>query len=227
MDQPHGNTNQADANENIGIMDRLRVATAQQHEDAENHPFQQAFFAGRLKRESYVRYLVELHHLYQGLENQIRESSAGTPDLASVVVDENLRVGDLSDDLHYFDARPEDAAPTPTTKKFLAYVSELSENCPIALLGLHYVLEGSNNGSKFIARNIRRAYDLAERGVRTFDPYGSDQRQRWLEYKTRMGRLKLTAAQEDAIVEAAKQMFRLLGSVSSDLMPEQLQEAIV
>ena len=204
-------------------MDRLRVATAQQHEEAENHPFQQAFSSGRLSREAYVRYLVELHHVYAGLENQIRSASDGTPGLAYVVVHENYREGDLADDLDYFGVAPDSFDPTSMTKDFVGHIEVLARANPIALLGLHYVLEGSNNGSKFIARNIRRAYDLGDRGVRALDPYGSDQRQKWLDYKIRMGELKLSQDNSDAIVEAAKHMFKFLGNVSSELMPEKLQ----
>jgi heme oxygenase len=207
----------------VGIMDRLRVATAQQHEEAENHPYQQAFFAGRLSRDEYVRYLVELHHVYTALENRIRSASEEKPDLARVVVEENYRQGDLADDLGYFGVAPDAHRPTAATETFISHIEVLARTNPIALLGIHYVVEGSNNGSKFIARNIRRAYDLSDQGVRTLDPYGSDQRQKWLDYKLRMGALELTQDDRDAIVEAAKYMFTALGRVSSDLMPEKLQ----
>ncbi len=214
------------AGRDVGIMDRLRVATAKQHDEAENHPFQQAFFAGKLLRDSYVRYLIELHHVYGGLESRIREASANTPELATVVVEENFREADLRDDLEYFGAAPGASSPTPATETFLSQIEVLSKTNPIALLGLHYVLEGSNNGSKFISRNIRRAYDLEDRGVRTLDPYGSDQRQRWLEYKTRMGDLTLSKSDSDAIVEAAQLMFKTMGLISADLMPEKFQDAV-
>ncbi len=210
----------------VGIMDLLRVATAKQHDEAENHPFQQAFFAGKLPRESYIRYLVELHHVYSGLEARIREAAGDVPELTEVVVDENLRESDLRDDLEFFGTEPGSVGPTPATETFLSQIEVMSRTKPIALLGLHYVLEGSNNGSKFISKNIRRAYDLEDRGVKTLDPYGSDQRQRWLEYKTRMGALTLSQTDSAAIVEAAQLMFTTMGLISADLMPEQLQDAI-
>ncbi|GJM26420.1 MAG: heme oxygenase [Phycisphaerae bacterium] len=223
MDHPTETTNENYTAGPVGIMDRLRVATAQQHEEAENHPFQQAFFAGRLSRDAYARYLVELHHVYSALEGQIQNASKEKPELARVVVDENYREGDLIDDLKFFGVTPDCHAPTPATETFVSHVEVLARTNPIALLGMHYVLEGSNNGSKFIARNIRRAYDLTDDGVRTLDPYGSDQRQKWLDYKMRMSALDLSQDDGDSIVEAAKYMFSALGHVSSDLMPEKLQ----
>ncbi len=223
MEHPTKNANESNGAGDVGIMDRLRVATAKQHDDAENHEFQQAFFAGRLTRDQYVRYLEELHRVYSCLENQIRSASAQRPELTQVVIEENFREGDLVDDLEFFGAKPGSHAPTPSTETFVSHVEVLARTNPIALLGMHYVLEGSNNGSKFISRNIRRAYDLTDRGVRTLDPYGGDQRQKWLDYKLRMGELDLSPDESDAIVEAAKYMFTALGRVSSDLMPEKLQ----
>ena len=224
MNHPTVSANEQSTAGTVGIMDRLRVATAQQHEDAENHEFQQAFFAGRLTRDQYVRYLVELHHVYTGLENRIRSAAKNRPELAQVVVEENYREADLVDDLGFFGVAPGSHGPTAATEIFLSHLEVLAQTNPIALLGMHYVLEGSNNGSKFIARNIRRAYDLTDQGVQTLDPYGSDQRQKWLDYKMRMGEVELSQDESDAIVESAQYMFTALGRVSSDLMPEKLQD---
>lgn len=223
VEHPTENTNGSNGAGAVGIMDRLRVATAKQHDDAENHEFQQAFFAGRLTRDQYVRYLVELHHVYACLENHIRSASKDRPELAQVVAEENYREADLVDDLDFFGVAPGSSNPTPATETFMSHTEVLARTNPIALLGMHYVLEGSNNGSKFISRNIRRAYELTDRGVRTLDPYGSDQRQKWLDYKLRMGELELSQDECDALVQAAQYMFSALGRVSSDLMPEKLQ----
>ena len=80
------------------------------------------------------------------------------------------------------------------------------------------VLEGSNNGNRFIARNIQRAYELGPAGgVAFLDPYGETQRPKWQEYKNAMGRLPLSAAEHDAMLAAAQAMFRAIGAISTEL----------
>ncbi len=69
---------------------------------------------------------------------------------------------------------------------------------PLRLLGMHYVLEGSNNGSRFIARHVGRAYQLSTGpGLRYLDPYGDRQRAYWMDFKNAMGKFQFTGADEE------------------------------
>ena len=75
-------------------------------------------------------------------------------------------------------------------------MDRLASEQPMALLGILYVLEGSTNGSKFIARKVRPAYELPATGEGSayLDPYGDVQPARWQEFKAAMDALNLPAA---------------------------------
>ena len=81
-----------------------------------------------------------------------------------------------------------------------------------------YVLEGSTNGSKFIARAIRREYGLGEGpGASYLDPHGELQQERWQAFKRDMDDVGFTETEASAIIDAACRMFRALTDVSDEL----------
>jgi len=88
---------------------------------------------------------------------------------------------------------------------------------PVALLGSLYVLEGSTNGGKFLARVLRRAWNLDEEGLSYFDPYGDQQPHRWAAFKSDMEDIGFDTDQQNAIVEAAHQTFRAIADVSDEV----------
>ncbi len=199
------------------ITDRLKEDTKALHDDAESHAFQKALFAGKLSRDAYVNYLGQMYCLYAGLEAALLSAATREPRIAQVVHPQNYRADDVRRDLAHFDVDAAEVAPLSATADLLADGAAQSENQPVALIGLHYVLEGSNNGNHFIARNIRRAYELDAVGASFMDPYGEQQRTEWAAYKGRLMELELSAPESDALVEAATLMFQGIGRMSTAL----------
>jgi heme oxygenase len=209
-----------------GLGDRLRESTRSLHDSAETHAFQRAFAAGKLPREQYVRYLAEMLHMYSALEKSIRQLRSFVPELAAVVRDQHFREGDLRADLEFLGYQQNGQTPLASTRNMVEHIEKCATERPIKLLGFHYVLEGSNNGSKFIARNVARAYGLAPgQGLAYLDPYGDQQREIWQQYKQDMASLTLTADQSEAVVDAARQMFQAIASISSELL--ETAEAVI
>jgi heme oxygenase len=92
---------------------------------------------------------------------------------------------------------------------------------PASLLGLHYVLEGSNNGSRFIAKGLMGAYGMAPgAGLRYMDPYGAEQRERWRAFRTTMDEVGFSAEDSDRLLESARHMFQGIVEISDDLLAE-------
>lgn len=206
-------------NQAQGLGDRLRESTRGLHDAAETHEFQRSFAAGKLPREQYVRYLAELVHVYAALEKSIAELRSFVPELAGVIRDQHFREKDLQADLEFLGYRPNGQPLLTSTRRMVEHIEKCAAERPIKLLGFHYVLEGSNNGSKFIARNVARAYGLQPgRGLAYLDPYGDQQRDVWQQYKQDMASLNLTGEQTEAVVEAARQMFEAIASMSSELL---------
>lgn len=205
----------AQTSDNLAI--RLKTETATLHDNAEGHAFQQTFAAGKLPQETYVRYLGQMYLVYSALEAEINKVRASTDALSSVIADRNFRVPDLAADLDHFGCDKSQLKPGPAAQALIDEVHRTASSNPTALLGFHYVLEGSNNGTKFIARNVRRAYKLTDAGVRYLDPYGDEQHAVWGVYKQAMASLDLPGEQADAIVRSAQTMFRGVSAISAEL----------
>lgn len=215
-EHPEGPKDDAEAS---CITRRLKVETQDLHDAAEQHELQRALFKGQLPREVYAQHLAQLLHVHRALEAAIREHRAGVPALARVVKDYQFQEPYLRDDLRCFGVDPEATAPTRGTARLIERIGRASREEPIALLGFHYVLEGSNNGSKYIAMNLRKAYGLrAGEGDRYLDPYGADQPARWAEFKADMKALGLSDAEKDRLVAAAREMFAGISAIGDDLL---------
>ena len=86
-------------------------------------------------------------------------------------------------------------------------IDEMAASEPVGLLGMHYVFEGSNNGSKYIAKAVRRSYQLDGDGTRYLDPYGENQRAYWQQFKDDMNSIEFSPAETEALLRAAGETF--------------------
>lgn len=205
--------------EGRGVMATLKAATADQHRGAEQHAFQQMMIRGALSREAYAEWLGQMLLIHQALEGHLDTLVAGRPAIAPVFDEDRRRVPAILRDLTFYRAET-DYQPMPATTRFLQYLDGLAAVAPLALLGVLYVLEGSTNGARFIAKRLRSAYDLPVDGAGTafVDPYGDAQPVRWRAFKDAMEELRLGDPEIDGITHAAQQTFDAIGAVGSDLL---------
>jgi heme oxygenase len=202
---------------NGGTMQRLRDATRDEHERAEHHAFQQAMFKGELSRSGYTAWLGQMYLVHDALETALRRSAAEHEPIRRVVRDYQYQVPYLREDLEFFGIDSEQIEPTPATERFISLI-EKNQSDPVLLLGMHYVLEGSNNGSRFVARQVAKAYDLAPgAGLRYLVPYGDKQREYWMTFKNDMSQVNFTEEEASRLVEAAKAMYQTVAELSDDL----------
>lgn len=205
----------------VGVMERLKSETRELHGAAEQHEFNRNLFKGRLPREDYVRHLGQLLLVHRALEARLREARERVPAIASVVEEYQYQEPYLIEDLEFFGVDPATIEAQPATERLIRRINTVAEECPLALLGFHYVVEGSNNGGRFIARGIAKAYSLRPGpGLRYLDPYGDAQPQRWAEFKAEMGKVGFTDEEVCVLVDAAKEMFRAIAEIGDDLIAE-------
>lgn len=201
------------------VMDRLRTSTLADHKAAESHPFQQALAQGTLPRELFVRNLSQLLHVHRALDAALAAASATCPAIAAVVRGEQFQSPYLEADLAFFEYAYASDPPLPPTAALVSTITRTAATDPIALLGLHYVLEGSNNGSKFLSRVVQRAYGLPPGGGTLYmDPYGDRQRDVWAQFKRDMDAAGITEDEASRLVVAAQAMFRAIGDIGSAVM---------
>ncbi len=198
-------------------MQLLRDSTREEHDRAEHHPFQQALLRGELSRRQYGQWLAQMYLVHDALESALREVADGHDFVREVVRDYQYQVPYLLEDLDFLGIDPEVVTPLPATVRFLDRLEDARQD-PTRLLGLHYVLEGSNNGSRYIARQVAATYGLSPGpGLRYLDPYGERQREYWMTFKSDMGRCGFADDDNHRLVAAAKEMYRSIAELSSDL----------
>lgn len=191
-------------------MSRLKAETAQLHRDAETSRFQRALVQGKVGREGYRAWLGQMLLIHEALDVALR-AVAAAPAVAAVNRPDYERAADLRADLAEL-GEDTAQAPLPATA---ALVSRIGAADALALLGMRYVLEGSNNGNSFIAEAIRR--ELPGAPTRYLDPYGELQRERWAGFKRDMEAAAFGPAEQDRLVAAARQMFESIRDLSGQL----------
>jgi heme oxygenase (biliverdin-producing, ferredoxin) len=197
----------------------LRQATAELHRRAEHSPFQRLLVAGRLPIQSYVGWLEQMHCLYRVLEARwAGAASGGTSGLGSLL-DGRGRTAELRRDLGHLVGMALDAEPLPATARFLARVERWASLGPGELVGMLYVLEGSTNGSRHIARVLRRVYPGLQGpdGLAFLEPYGEGQPERWRQFKTDLDRA-LTPLMVPAAIAGACATFEAVTEIGRELL---------
>jgi heme oxygenase len=159
-------------------------------------------------------------HLHTALEAQLEKLVADRTALAGLFEEDRRKVPALRRDLAHFGAVGNEP-PLEATAALIEEIRVLAVNRPLALLGVYYVLEGSTNGSRYIARKVRPAYGLApgQDGAAYLEPYGEDQPARWAAFKAEMELVPLTSEELQELVAAARMTFDAVRLMGAALVP--------
>jgi heme oxygenase len=198
-------------------MQRLKTETRDLHAHAESRTLQKRIAQGAVDRATFGAYLGQLYHVHSALESALAESSDKNPAIGVVATAERMRVPDLDRDLAFHAMDPDRLEAGEAASRFVLQIEETKKSKPVALLGALYVLEGSTNGGRFLARALSQSWGLDGDGLAYFDPYGDEQPQRWAAFKRDMDGAFFAADQEDAIIEMAKSTFRAIAEVSDEV----------
>lgn len=207
---------------NDSIADRLKAETRAQHDSAERHDLQRALLKGALPRERYLALIGQLMLAHRALAAAIRQAATREPRLSRVWRDDYDQAPRIARDLAHFGMNPSSVEPTPATSAFIELIRSWASETPITLLGALYVLEGSNNGARFIARVVRDVYPVGadDAGASFLDPYGEAQPVRWGEFRSALNALELSRADKDAIIDAARATFVAISAIGDDVMAQ-------
>jgi len=196
----------------MGLADRLKAATADQHAAAENHVFQRDLVRGEVSRPALAAHQSGLLDVVRVIHSRLL---AQGPDWSAFAGAMKGHADRLVLDLETLGAVPHRPAPSRAVVRFANALGGTSWS-PEAALGAFYVIEGSMNGNRFIHRAVaENRPDLAE-CLRYFDPYGSAQRARWKEFRSAIDRVGATLRDPEAAVRAARATFTLAGALASE-----------
>lgn len=196
---------------------RMREGCWDLHQAAESATFAQRMTRGDLTREEYAAMLAQSLAPMRRLDQRLVDRRADVPALDAIIDDNQLHAPRLDRDLEFLGAEAP-SSTTPAAQALIDLIDEADRTDPLALLGLHYVREGALNGNRFVAIKIRKALDLPEvEGVESLDPYGSEQRARWEQFKTAFDEQDLSPEQRDTLVAAGRRMFEAIIAMHAEL----------
>jgi len=147
-----------------GFSARIRVETLDVHAEAEQTPFVADLLDGRLTREHYARFAVQLHAIYGTLEAVVDANRDRDPVVARFFAPELARVPSLQRDLEFL--LGDDWVTVPVLPATQAYCERITEvgKWPAGLLAHHYVRYlGDLSGGQVIGRALQRIYELEDR----------------------------------------------------------------
>jgi len=200
------------------ITERLREDTRDLHTLAEKGPLQEALVKGRLGREVYADVLEQMLIVHRALESALEAHRDSVPAIGRVVDPEQYRHAHIEADLRFYGRDTDRIGTVGATSDLVEHIERVARDEPLALLGLHYVLEGSNNGNRFIAKAVAQAYGLdGQDGLRTLLPYGERQPEVWARFKANLAACEFAETEMDTIVAAAKDIFRAIIDIHDEL----------
>jgi heme oxygenase len=200
-------------------MERLKRETREAHTRAERGDIQKALVSGRATLAQYGAWLAQMSALHGAVEQAIEAVRGGGRGEGGVfgAIEVEWRQAALGrEDLAALGVEDETSRMLPATERIVDEI--LACDSALGVLGFFYVLEGANNGNRFIVRAVRKALGLTPgTGDRFLDPYGEEQPAVWGALKARLDALPLGAAEQDEVVAGAARMFEMVTEIGDAL----------
>ncbi len=191
------------------ISQRLRAATADAHERAENAAFIDDLLSGRLDAGEYGRLASQLYFVYSALE-QVGDSLVGNP-IADAVLDDRLpRSARLRSDLHALGVDPETITPLPAVNRYVDAI-EATRTDPARYVAHHYTRYlGDLSGGQVVAHRMREHYGLDASTLSFYVFDGIDKLKRYKDaYRERIDALSIDESGVERLVAEAICAFEL------------------
>ncbi|MFO0833729.1 MAG: biliverdin-producing heme oxygenase [Phycisphaerales bacterium] len=202
----------------VDVMQTLRDRTWEKHRLAERHPLQHALAIGKLPRGQYAALTAQLMIVHRELFAALNRSRA-VPAIAVVLRDYHDHEPRCRRDIEHLGVDPSAVAASVATARFVDDLKSAEARSSLDLLGALYVLEGATNGGKFIAKMVRRAYQLEGlAGTESLDPYGQAQPERWEEFKQSMRGVAFEEVEIERLVVMARRTFDAVAEIGDDVL---------
>lgn len=202
----------------VDVMQTLRDRTWEKHRLAERHPLQHALATGKLPREQYALLTAQLMLVHRELFAALKRC-VGCAAIAAVLREHQNHEPRCRRDIEHFGLDASRTSPSESNAMFLREIGQAEATAPTCLLGALYVLEGATNGGKFIARMVRRAYQLeGVAGTESLDPYGEAQPARWDDFKQSMRGVAFDDADVERMVAMACRTFDVVAGIGDDVL---------
>ncbi|MFG2482619.1 MULTISPECIES: heme oxygenase (biliverdin-producing) [Streptomyces] len=144
----------------------IRVASHEQHTEAETSTFMSDLLGGRLGVDAYTRYTEQLWFVYRALEDAA-ESLEGDPVAGPFIQPELMRVAEIERDLAHLvgpDWR-ESVTALPATRAYADRVAQCAAEWPGGYVAHHYTRYlGDLSGGQIIRDKAERTWGFERKG---------------------------------------------------------------
>lgn len=144
----------------------IRVASHEQHSEAETSTFMSDLLGGRLAVEAYARYTEQLWFVYRALEESAGALD-GDPVAGPFIRPELFRTAELERDLAHLRGPGwrDGLRPLPATASYAARVEECARTWPAGYVAHHYTRYlGDLSGGQIIRDKAERTWGFARKG---------------------------------------------------------------
>ncbi|MFE9932463.1 heme oxygenase (biliverdin-producing) [Streptomyces sp. NPDC005533] len=144
----------------------IRVASHEQHTEAETSTFMSDLLGGRLGVDAYTRYTEQLWFVYRALEDAA-ETLRGDPVAGPFIQPELMRVAEIERDLAHLLGPDwqESVVALPATRAYAARVAECAAEWPGGYVAHHYTRYlGDLSGGQIIRDKAERTWGFERKG---------------------------------------------------------------
>ncbi len=196
---------------------RLRSETLALHTRVESLPFFAALQAGTLPATSIVTLMRSLAVAHALLERSLTDTA--DEQVAAVAQGVTRKLPLLMADLDalHVEHSPGIASPMQASLEFGAWLTGARE--PMALLGVLYVLEGSQQGGLALKKSYARCLGVDEAQLSYFGCYGRDTASQAELFAGRLNALVLDEPQITTVVSSAVRCFEWVAQVCAGIYP--------
>ncbi|MBT2493353.1 biliverdin-producing heme oxygenase [Streptomyces sp. ISL-96] len=144
----------------------IRVASHEQHTEAETSTFMSDLLGGKLSVDAYARYTEQLWFVYRALEDAA-DSLADDPVAGPFIQPELMRTAELERDLAHLrgESWRDGVRPLPATAAYADRVAECARDWPAGYVAHHYTRYlGDLSGGQIIRDKAEKTWGFARKG---------------------------------------------------------------
>lgn len=200
------------------LADALKERTREAHARAEKHPVQARMVKGQVTRAEYAAWLGQMLPVWRAVDTGLSALAARDPRVAAMVKPYHAHAHRVEADLAFLGQNASDHPPVPATVRFVERINSAAASGGLGLVGVWYVLEGSANGGRFIAKALSKSLDIVgPEGLTSFDPHGERQREYWQAWRSALDAQVFTPAEREACIATASATFDAVWEVMEDM----------
>ncbi len=197
-----------------GIWDIHQGITKREEKPAQN---EESIMKGTLPKYKYVAQLGQRYLLQRALEQHLGRYRRTNERIARVVREDQFHAFKAAADLRFFGIDPESVKSLSSTLSMIGFFDRIAATNPDFLLAIQYVIEGSNNGARHIAKAVRNAYALeGTDGTWHLDPYGEKQRDRWKAFGETFNACDFSTEELQTMISIGRETFGYLNAVGNE-----------